>query len=593
MTLARCGVLLAALACIAATKPSPLDRPMPAAERGGELVAALSAAGPGAVIELGAGTYTAPPTGFRISQKPNVTLRAAPGAHVVLTLRDPRFHASNTLWSPVEGAPGTYRIGEVLGSSIYRDDGRKVMYGRDRAHFDLLVSEGVPAAYRGAAETLLYLGGDDPRTTPLWVSFTDAAVLACEGSPGLRLEGLDVRFGGAVGINFGAGCDGSVLDGLTVFGGRDGVRVKNGLSSRVTVLRCWIVNSIDRRWRYRDAKGNVIYEGSAVSIPGVGHVVEESVLEGWFNGIQTFAFGGVATIDPVIRGTLIQDILDDAVELDGVTVRGEVAETLILDALICFSFSPRQVRAPGEYTRVHHSRCQATRDVQNDRDGTVGHAQGTKFNSHPIVAGVPTAATDLLFERNTFYCAAECWRGAPTGQQAYPSRTRARGNVFVSRGGPIMRHTGGPEDGNEFEGNAYWLEGPGLFAENWGTRYNGTRIAYQTLEAARSSAPGVAARWEATGVYADPLLARPGEPSSLRAGSPAEGRGAFERAPLRVDEIVRLPTGWILARGAGFESAAPVPGLSDAVIVSSGLAFARALSPQPAPPRILSVDVAP
>jgi hypothetical protein len=559
--------------------PSPLDRPMPPNERGAQLSAAIAAAQPGAVIELETGTYTGT---FSIDGKPDLTIRAAPGAHAVLTLRDPRFAAPGAPWSPVQGRAGVYRATEVLGGSIYREGGERVIHAKDRAHFDVLVADEIPAAHRGTGETLIYLGGEDPRTLPLWISKTDQAVISCQKSPRLRLEGLDIRFGGAQGIDFRAGCDGSVVDGVSIYGGRDAVRVKDGSSSHVTVRRSWLVNHIDPRWYYRDVKGNAVMEGSGILLPGPHQVVEENILQGWFNGICMVCTSLCDTVDPVIRRNLLDGILDDAVELDGVVVRGEVAENLIRDAFVVFSFAPRLVRTPGEDTWIHHNAVAATRTPLFDRatPGVPARGQGTKFNSHPVVDGVPTAARDLLFESNTFVCDAECARGAPSGQRAYPSRIRWIGNILVSRLGPIVRHTGAPADGNLFERNFY---AGGFFAENWAVPFNGRRVRYRTLAAARGSAPGVAAAWEAQGGQGDPQFVLPGEPSSLRAGSPAEGRGAFERAPLRVDATVRLPTGWILLRGAGFESDGRGLGVVQPIVVSSSTAFAREVVEPQAP----------
>lgn len=568
---------------LAVAGPSPLDRPMPPNERGAELSAAIAAATPGTLIELETGTYTGR---FVVAQKPDVTIRAKAGAHVVLTHRDPRFAGPNTLWTPIPGS-SVYRIPEVIGSSIYRLTGERILYGKTLQHFGELVADGIPSAFRTSTETLLYLSGEDPRRTPLWVSADDGPVLACDHSARLRLEGLDVRFGGAVGINLEAGCDGSVIDAVSVYGGRDGIRLKDGLSSGVTVRRSWIANHIDRRWFYRDVKGNPIIEGSALQLPGIGQVAEENVIQGWFNGIATFCFVPTcAAVDPALRRNLIEDILDDAVELDGVTVRGEVAENLIRNAFVGFSFAPRQVRAPGEDTRVHHNAVQTTRRTLNDRDGSVLRPSLTKFNG--------AAARDLVFDHNTAVGEGDLARGAPSGTGVeYPIRVRWFANVLVSRSGPLVRHTGSPADGNLFESNAYFLREPAPNAfTNWALPL-GEHSSHATLAAARSSPAGQAAGWEAFGIEADPLLARADEPSSLRAGSPAQGRGAFEPAPRRVDATVRLPTGWVLVRGVGFDSDGRGLGILDPIVVSSTTAFGRDPDPVPAPPRLISVDVVP
>jgi len=240
----RTLALLMLMPGLALADPSPLDRPMPAPERGPALTAALAAAQPGAVIALDAGTYTGQ---FQVNGKANLVIRPKPGAHVVLTHRDARFAAPNTLWSPVAGSPGLYRIPQVVGSSIHRANGARILYAKDRAQLDVLIADGIPSALRGTGDTLLYLGGDDPRTTPLWISATDASVVTCDHSPQLRLEGLDIRFGGAVGIDVKA-CDDIVIDGVTIYGGRDGIRLKYADSARAIIRRSWIVNHIDPRW---------------------------------------------------------------------------------------------------------------------------------------------------------------------------------------------------------------------------------------------------------------------------------------------------------------------------------------------------------
>jgi hypothetical protein len=316
-------------------------------------------------------------------------------------------------------------------------------------------------------------------------------------------------------------------------------------------------------------------------------VAEENLLQGWFNGIGTYcAASTCAAVDPAIRRNLIEDILDDALEMDGVTVRGEVAENLIRDAFVGFSFAPRLVRTPGEDTRIHHNAVQTTRTPRHDRDGSIVRPSLTKFNGG--------AARDLLFEHNTAVGEGDLARGAPSGTAVqYPIHVRWRSNVLVSRTGPLVRHTGSPADGNLFESNAYFLRVPASNAfVNWALPL-GQLSTHATLADARSSPAGQAAGWEAQGIEADPLLLLPEEPSSLRAGSPAEGRGAFTRAPLRVDASVPLASGWTLVRGAGFESDGRGLGLVQPIVVSSTTAFARNVDTPPRPPALLSVEVLP
>jgi parallel beta helix pectate lyase-like protein len=380
-------------------------------------------------------------------------------------------------------------------------------------------------------------------------------VLACSNSARLKIQGLDIRFGGAVGINAVA-CEDLVIEENTIYGGRDGVRLKNGDSPRAVVRRNWIVNHIDRRWWYRDMKGNVAFEGSGIAAPGDHVRIEENIVQSWFNGIGTFLATG--TVDPLIRGNWIVDILDDAIEMDGVCVRGEVAENLIEDAFVGFSFAPRQVQTAGEDTWVHHNTVYATRKEHFDRnlgacsDDFVGpgcgYPSGTKFN--------PGAPQDLVFEHNTIIAWKHAVRGAPSGGPP-PVHVRWYDNVLISEVAPTVRETGLVTGQNDYQRNVYQLKTP---ASNMFQLWNGTS-SFSSLAKARVAAP----EWEIEG----------------REGTDVTGRGAFEPAvPLRVDSRIPLATGWVLVRGAGF---VPGPG-----VVSSTTAFE---DPPPGPPTLLSVEV--
>lgn len=463
-----------------------LDTPMPSRERGSALTTALAAAPPGGVIELEEGTYTGP---FFVTSKTNLTIRPKPGARVVLTLRDPRFATTNALWVPL--AAGVYTTPEFVGSSIYRLDGRRVPLAKDREQFDQISAMGVSIAFREAAGSLIYLEGDDPRAG-LWISKTDQAVIACDRSPGLKLEGLDIRFGGAVGINAVA-CADLVVEGNWIYGGRDGVRLKNGDSPRARLRGNWVGNHIDRRWWWRDMKGNVPFEGSGITAPGENVRIEENTIVGWFNGIGTAALAGQSTVDPIIRANLIEDILDDAIEMDGITVRGEVFDNTLVDVFVGFSFAPRLVRTPGEVTRVHHNVVYATRTVFFDRNlgpcseefvgAGCGYPSGTKFNGAP--------GRDLLFDHNRIHAYRYAVRGAPSGGPA-PINVKWIANHLSSIWAPLVRETGLAQDGNEFQQNVYHLEHP---APNMFQLWAGTR-SFATLDQARASAEGVASGWE-------------------------------------------------------------------------------------------------
>lgn len=500
----------------------------------------------------------------------------------MLTLRDARFAVPNELWTLV--SDGIYRTTQPVGWDIHRLNGQRIVWAKDRTHFDTIMADQVPVAFRGTGETLIYLGGDDPRTG-LWISSSDAAVLACTNSPRLHLEGIDIRFGGAVGINFAIGCDDSVIDGVTIFGGRDGVRAKDALSKHIIVRRSWIVNDIDDRWWWRDVKGNTPVEGTGLTLPGVNQVVEDNVIEGWMNGVGTVCnLANCPAVDPIIRRNLIRNILDDAIEMDGITVRGEVSENLILNTFVGFSFAPRLVQTPGEDTWIHHNAVQATRVPPFDRAiQPLGTPSLTKFNGG--------AARDLLFEHNTAVGEGNMIRGAPSGGGVlYPIHVRWFDNIIVSRVGPLVRHTGAVADGNSYDGNVYSLAvAAGNAFQNW-TLPLGQTNAFATLAQAKASAVGQAAGWEARGLELDPQLLLPGQPSSLKVGSPAEGRGAFQRSALRVDSVTLLPTGWILVRGQGFQSRDQGLGLRDPIVVSNTTAFAREFDKLEAP-TILGVEI--
>lgn len=587
---------------------SPLDGGFPAGEgavrivRGTasipqtSLAAAISAAQPNDAIELGSGTYVGP---FVVAQRPDLTLRAAPQAHPVLTLRDARFAAPNALWAPLDGVPGAWSTTASVGMSIHHGDGRRILWAKDRAHFDELKGLGIAVALRETGRTLLFLEGQDPGATPLLISASDAAVITCDRSPRLRLEALDVRIGGAQGVDLRAGCDDAVLDGLTVFGGRDGIRVKHGLSQRVTLRRSWIVNDLDPRWFWRDLKSNLFMEGTAVLIGGEQQLLEDSVIEGWFNGIAT-ACPDCRNTDTVLRRSLLRGILDDAFELDGFLLRGEIYENHVIDAFVGVSFDPR-FSEPGQPTRIYRNWFETTRHPPFDRAlQTVGRPTFTKLQPSVAADGTTVGPGDVDFYQNTLIGDAEIVKGAPnTGSPGYPVRMRWRNNVMISRVGPMVRHTGSPADGNSFEGNLYWQTEAGPVFQNWALPA-GNNVLHTTLAEARASAAGQAAGWEAQGIQGSPELGVDSAPA-LPAGWPdsiapvgGRDRGALERGPLQIDRVELLPTGWVLAHGRGFANGVAIPyqgsPLSGVQILSSTTAIGWPDAP-PAAPHLLSITV--
>jgi hypothetical protein len=571
-------------------RPSPLDRPFPANEIT-DLQARINAAAPGDVIELETGTYTGR---VIISGRPGLTLRAAPGADPVLTLRDPRFAAPNALWTQVVGQ--LYRTTEPVGLSVYFADGRRIMWAKTSAHFSQLAQLGIPTAFRNGAETLIALCGLDPRVTPLMVSASDQPVIQCIDSPRVHLEGLDVRFGGAQCIDFRGGCDDSMVYGVSVYGGRDGIRVKDGASSNVIVRRCWIANDLRPEWFYRDVKGNTAMEGSAVLLPGDRQEAEDNVIEGWFNGIQTYS-AVRGSSDVQIRWNLIRDILDDAIELDGYCDRGKIYENYVADAFVGLSFDPRLVHDEGQPTLIYRNSFTLLRRPNFDRAtetsaATVGRPSFIKLQPS-AKDGQPYGPRDLAIYHNTIVADAEIVKGAPQGSFiAYPVRVRWFNNVFVSRVGPIVRHTGTQADGNELEGNLYWQidRMTGRVFEDWGTPV-GKKTFATMLEGARDSEAGVAARWEHAGLDAPPMLSFQMEASSLRAGSPAiasgirlpdgledtswgPDRGAWPVSPgISLYQVERSESGWVYAFGRDFDSETQVyvagVALLDQVVLSS------------------------
>jgi hypothetical protein len=575
---------------------SPLDRALPAGEgsvrivRGGASIAqptlgaAILAAQPHDRIELGTGTYVGP---FVVSHRPDLTLRAAPQAHAVLTLRDARFAVPNGLWVPLEGVARVWRSGAPVGMSIHRGDGRRILWAKDRAHFDELRRLGIAVALREAGRTLLFLEGDDPRTTPLLVSASDAAVITCDQSPRLRLEALDVRFGGAQGIDLRAGCDGAVVDGVSVYGGRDGIRIKHGFSQRVTLRRSWIVNHLDPRWFWRDVKANLLMEGIAVALGGNAQLLEDSVIEGWFNGVGT-PCPGCRNADTIVRRCLLRGILDDAFELDGLLVRGQFYENRVVDAFVGVSFDPR-FSEPGQPTRLYRNWFETTRRPPFDRAlHTVGRPSFTKLQPSLAADGTVAPPGDVDFYQNTLIGDAEIAKGAPhTGSPGYPVRMRWRNNMMISRAGPIVRHTGSPVDGNVFEGNLYAQLEAGPMFQNWALPA-GYNLVHDSLDAARRSLAGRAAGWEARGVQGIALSmdSAPPLPSGWPDSVPLIGgrdRGALEAGPLRVDRVDMAPTGWLHMRGQGFAPGIAIPyqgaPLADLVVLSSTAALGRPKDP--------------
>ena len=471
--------------------------PLPAPERGPELVAAIASAQAGAVLELEGGTYTAPVGGFRAADRPGIVLRAAPGARVVLVPG-----RASPAWTPVEGAPGVYRTPGQLGSGIYRSDGRWTIYARDRALFDSIAADGIDVALRGPGETLISLGGDDPRElgAELYVGAAEAATLVCDRSQGLRLEGLEFRHAGGEAVLLRAGCDRAEIVDNDFRGGRFAVRAFDPQLQDVVLERNRVVGPVRHpKQCYRDEKGTPLIEGGAFSLPGIRPVIRGNTIRSVFDGIGLFC-RGCSTVDPLIEANDLEDVRDDAFELDGAIVRGLVQRNRVRRAFVGISASPR-VSPTGEDLVIRGNALESAQVWGCfDRTGaTTGSTNVTKFNGAPAV--------DMLFEGNSLHGEGHVIRGAVAAGGPYPMRVRWIGNLIHSRFGPLVRFPGLAADGNVLEGNTYVLGTPTGAAFIAWNQAPGSPVNFPSLELARASAAGQSAGWESEGAQVATLEA--------------------------------------------------------------------------------------
>ncbi len=559
--------------------PHPLDTPIPSNEIS-TLQATINAC-PGAgpcLIQLAAGVYTG---NFNVTGKTNVTIESASGvaSDVVITSRDARFLVPNSLFTSIGG--GVYTIGETFSSTIFRTDGRKVLLANDLTHFNQLVAAGIQVAL-SAATSRIYLEGANPNTTPLFISnTTNGATITCVNSPGLTIRKVSVYFGGAQGINLddAAPCNTFTLDEVTVLGGKDAIRCKGGTQSATIVRRSWLVSSNDDRWYYRDVKGNSNMEGSAIACGGTTITHEENILQGWFNGIGFGPTGAATSANPTVQRNLMVDLDDDAIEADGKVDIGTgagVLENRLEDGFVCLSFAPRQFNA-GVTFPISLNTMQCIKAPLEDRNvpGSQFFGQGTKFNSHPP----GTAAQWLTLTFNTIWSFNDTFRYAPASNDTWSSNIVATDNIIVGMFGPLVRMTGDANPGNSFQRNHYWLVNqPGDFSRGWAVDCC-TQPTYATLALAKAGPEVTAAGWETTGSEGDPSFLLTSTPSSLNAGSPATGRGAWLGGAFTITATTNLATGWILRRGTGFTSNGNngALGMMNPWVVSSTTAFARRL----------------
>ena len=560
------------------TLPNPLADGFPSNELGSTLTAAIAAAAPGATISLATGTYTG---NFTITSKTNLTIQRAAGAYVVITSRDPRFSTvPNSLWTP-QGAPNVWTIAEVIGVTVWRTDGRKILIAEDAAKFATIVAAGVQCVLREGASTRIYLEGADPNTTPLYVSNGDGACIAAIGSTGLTLRGLNIWFGGAQGVNFddGSPCHNATIEECTIVGGKDAIRNKNGAGSDMLYRRNWLCSYNDPRWYYRDQKGNSSMEGSAIASGGTNQTGEENFIQGWFNGIGMGPAGAATSTNPIIRRNFMVDLNDDAFELDAkvdVGASGQITENRVREGFVGFSFSPRQFNSAATFPCSYNT-LECMKAPLEDRaiPGSQFFGQGTKLNSHPL----GTAARYLTFTFNSVYAFNDTFRWAPASQDTFPSDCIATDNVICGLFGPLVRNTGSASAGNSFQRNFYYMKNAGEFCRNWAVDFGGSNTA-ATLAAALALPALITAGWDLTAVQANPQFVETDVPGSVALGSPAATRGAWlQNRTFRMDSATELATGWILIRGDGFDSVGTGLPFTELFVASMTTAFARGFAP--------------
>ena len=277
-----------------------------------------------------------------------------------------------------------------------------------------------------------------------------------DGGPNKLIE---FRFAGRYCIAGGGRFENVVFRNLRFTNPNNAFYFNQSSGSNLLIEDCSMNKNVPFDCLWSEIKASTTMEGSAVAYAGAPinpFIVRNNVIRGFFNGIV--ALPGHA----IIENNTLQNIGDDAIELDGPAIETIVRNNKIIDCFVSLSLVPVEegpvyiynnfisnaqqghpyTRRPNGTIRLVPPRPLKFWNLPNGKRMKDGHPMKVSGNVHMYFNTIISPKDPLTI-------------GNYAKKEYSPVNSTIYNNIFMSRGG-LTYSTGFAEDGIDVDNNVFW-----------------------------------------------------------------------------------------------------------------------------------------
>lgn len=337
----------------------------------------------------------------------------------------------------------------------------------------------------GDVITLFLPDGENPNNGSVFAAARTGAidrVLEIDGCSDIRVEGLEIRDGGAASVSV-KDSTRVTLEGLVARNGVVGIRAQ-GQTVDLRIRHCSVQGYQDPDWAFKQSKGNVHQETTGLELETYGGSrVEFCEIEHWFNGINGSVAGDQSVDnnrDLVVCHNRIRDIYDDALEFEGYNAAVRIHDNLVEDAYSGIAMAPRFCQTEDDRMFIYRNRIFATKTIRR-QPGDEDEPKLMKIGSgqDALRGGADLGAERCTLHSNDLFSTHVGIRATFGTGTKPPVGFEMRNNRVTCVYGPLLWRTGAEVDGSIYQGNEYELLSSGdKFVEIQSTKrhdYNGRR----------------------------------------------------------------------------------------------------------------------
>ena len=323
-------------------------------------------------------------------------------------------------------------------------DGEGVLFSREK----IKIAINVPIASFRSRQFVTYSGQV--------LKIGNLARVIFDGGPNKLIE---FRFAGRYCIAGGGRFENVTFRNLRFTNPNNAFYFNQSSGSNLLIENCYMKKNIPFDCLWSEIKASTTMEGTAIAYAGAPinpFIVRNSVIRGFFNGIV--ALPGHA----IIESNTLQNIGDDAIELDGPAIETIVRNNRIIDCFVSLSLVPVEIgpvhiynnlisnsRSSYPYLRRSDGKIRMVPprpikfwNLPNGKKMKDGHSMKVSGNVHIYYNTIVSPKDPLTV-------------GNYAKKEYSPVNSTIYNNVFMSKSG-LTHSTGFAQDGIDIDNNVFW-----------------------------------------------------------------------------------------------------------------------------------------